>query len=213
LLREDLFSGYLSDDMDRFSRGEKNIEVLLAQRPAEKPFLLAWKGSATLFHAVRAYEANRNDEFIQKYQQALDLFAEADRLRPGDGGVAAVTGGSFAVFGDRLPKEYRVAAWSKAYDSYSTLWKQQAPVVDKLPVHIRGELLAGLAQSAQRTGRNDEMNQYLDKIIEVLPNSPYEPIAKKWKTKPSAAVSGAITCLTCHDQGRLSARLSALDKK
>ena len=212
LLREDIFSGFLAGDMERFARGEKNIELLLEQRPAVKPTLLAWKALASLYRAVLANESNHPAEFQQYYQKALDLFAEANKLGPMDGGVIAVTGGSYVVLADRLPKEYRAAAWSQAFDSYKTLWKFQAGGLDMLPVHLRGELLAGLAQSAQRTGHTEEMNQSLDKIIAVLADTPYERMAKRWKANPTVAASASITCLTCHDAGRLTARVSALNK-
>ncbi len=212
LVREDIFAGFLADDMEKFTRGEKNIQLLLEKRPDAKADLLTWQGGATLYRAVRAYENKQNDEFEQTYRRALDLFAEAHRLDPDGGGVAAVTGGSFAVFADRLPEKYRASAWSQAYDSYLALWKQQSKFLDRLPVHIRGELLGGLAQSAERTGRKEELAMYLDKMIEVLAGTPYEPVAKKWKENPKVAASSGITCLSCHEGGRLSARLSALNK-
>ncbi|MFY9607114.1 MAG: hypothetical protein WAU45_00700 [Blastocatellia bacterium] len=212
LLREDIFAGFLSDDMERFSRGEKNIELLLEQRPAQRANLLSWKGGAALYRAVRAHESNRPDEFQRYYRQALDLFAEAGKLNSGNDGVAAVTGGSFVVFADRLPKEYRAAAWSASYDNYQSLYKQQAPIVDRLPVHLRGEMLSGLAQSAQRTGRKEEAAQHIDKILAVLADTPYEPMAKKWKANPEAAATTSLTCMNCHDAGRLSARITALSK-
>lgn len=212
LLREDIFAGFLSDDMERFSRGEKNIELLLEQRPAQRANLLSWKGGAALYRAVRAHESNRADEFQRYYRQALDVFAEAAKLNSGNDGVAAVTGGSFVVFADRLPKEYRAAAWSAAYDNYQALYKQQAPIVDRLPVHLRGEMLSGLAQSAQRTGRKEEAAQHIDKILVVLADTPYEPMAKKWKANPEAAANTSLTCMNCHDAGRLSARMTALSK-
>jgi hypothetical protein len=81
-----------------------------------------------------------------------------------------------------------------------------------LPVHLRGELLSGLAASAQRTGRMEEANQHLDKILAVLGNTPYAPVAKQWKENPKAAANTSITCLTCHDDGRLAARLTTLNK-
>ena len=212
LVREDIFAGFLADDLERFSRGEKNIDLLLEKRPTQKADLLAWKGGASLYRAVRAYEDNRTDEFQRKYQQALDLFSEAAKLGAGNGGVVAVTGGSYMLLADRLPKANRAAAWSQAYDSYQALWKEQAPAIEKLPVHFRGELLGGLAQSAQRTGRTQEMEQYVDKILTVLRDTPYEPIAKKWKSDPQSAAKTSITCLSCHEPGRLAARVSALNK-
>jgi hypothetical protein len=213
LVREDIFAGILADDMERLTRGERNIQLLLEKRPAAKPPLLAWKGSATLYRAVRAHETNRSDEFQKYYRQALDLFSEARQLKPEDEGVAAITGGTYVVLADRLPKENRPAAWSQAYDSYQLLWKHQAPIVEKLPVHIRGELLGGLAQSAQRTGRTEELSQYIERILTVMRDTPYEPVARKWKANPEAAVKTSITCLTCHDSGRLAARLTALNKQ
>jgi tetratricopeptide (TPR) repeat protein len=213
LVREDIFAGFLADDMPRFSRGEKTLELLLEKRPDEKSSLLAWKGGAALYRAVRANEANRKEEFERYYKEALALFTKAGESEPHDGGAVAVTGGSFAVLGDRLPQQYRAAAWDQAYQSYQWLWKQQEPIVEKLPLHIRGELLGGLAQSAQRTGRTEEMNQYLDKIMVVMRDTPYESVAKKWKANPAVAASVNVTCLSCHEGGRLAARIDSLNKK
>lgn len=213
LVREDIFAGFLTDDMERLARGEKNIQLLLEKRPNAKADLLAWQAGAALYRAVRAHENKRPEEFQQLYARALDLFTQARALTPQGGGVAAVTGGSYVVFADRLPQEHRAAAWAQAYDAYQILWKQQGGVVDKLPVHLRGELLGGLALSAQRTGRAQEMTPYLDKILEVLRDTPYEPVAKQWKKNPEAAAKSGITCLSCHDGGRLDARLTALGNK
>lgn len=210
LLREDLFSGFLADDMERLSRGEKNAQLLLEQRPNEKPLTLAWIALAKMYRAVRANEHNQPEEFQKYYRQAIDLFAEAEKLGPGNGGVAAIHGGTFLVLADRLPKEHRAAAWSQAYDSYRLLWKYQSGAVAQLPVHLRGELLAGLAQSAQRTGHAEEQAQYVDKIIAVLANTPYEQAAKQWKSHPESASNTSIACMSCHDAGRLAARVASL---
>lgn len=212
LVREDIFAGFLADDMERFERGEKSIEALLEKRPADKSNLLAWKGGATLYRAIRAHESNRPDEFQKYYEKALDLFAEAGKSGKDNPAVAAIVGGSYVVLGDRLPEKYRAASWLQAYDSYNLLWKQQGAMVDRLPVHLRGELLGGLAQSAQRTGRSQELDQHLDKILAVLRDTPYEPVAKQWKKNPEAAAKTSITCLTCHDAGRLAPRMAALNK-
>jgi hypothetical protein len=213
LLREDIFAGFLADDMTRFTRGEKNIDLLMEKRPGAKSDLLAWKASAAYYRAVRAHEANRSDEFQKYYRQALDLFNQARQSGPDNGGVAAILGGTNAVFADRLPKEYRAAAWAQAYESYQMLWKFQGSSVDRLPLHLKGELLSGLAQSAQRTGRTEELQQYLDKMLTLLSGTPYEPVARKWKEDPKSAANSSLTCMSCHDGGRLNARITALGGK
>lgn len=210
LVREDVFAGFLSDDMDRFNRGEKNVDLLLEKRPKDKADLLSWKGGIALYRAVRANEANNSSEAEKYYNQAQEFFTQARQVNSQSGGVIAVIGGSNLFLADRLPEKYRATAWAQAYEGYQTLWKLQGPIVEKLPVHLKGELLGGLAQSSQRTGRTQEFEQYLDKILTVLSGTPYESIAKKWKANPKAAASGSITCLTCHDDGRLNARIASL---
>lgn len=212
LVREDIFAGFLVNDIDRLSRGEKNIELLLEKRPDSKAELLAWKAGATLYRAVTDYENKRQDEFQKKYKQALELFNQARELNPRSGGVIATTGGSYVLFSDRLPEQYRAEAWSVAWDNFQKLWQEQGASIERMPVHFKGEVLAGLAMSAQRTGRKAETDKYLDKILEVLSGTSYEKVAKQWKSKPESAASSTLACMTCHESGRLSSRLTALNK-
>src|SRR5262249_18299632 len=114
LLREDIFAGFLTNDMERLARGEQNIQTLLEKRPDAKSDRVGWKASAAGYLQVRAHEGNRSDEFQQKYREAIDLFSQARQAGPNNGGVFAITGGTYAIFGDRLPKEYRDAVWSQA---------------------------------------------------------------------------------------------------
>ena len=51
----------------------------------------------------------------------------------------------------------------------------------------------------------------LDKMLEILPNTPYEATAKQWKANPASAAGSRLTCKNCHNPGRLAARLKALD--
>jgi hypothetical protein len=212
-VREDIFAGILDNDMSRLARGEKSIEILLKQRPAEKPALLVWKAGTILYRAVLALEANRRAEFDEKYAKAISMLAEAKKLGPKDQGVDAASGGIYVLMADRLPPNLRGSAWARAYDSYQSLWKKQATVVAKLPLHLRGELLGGLAQSAQRTGRTEELATYLDKIVAVAPDTVYARAAKKWKEDPKAAFGTDLTCLSCHAPGRLQASRAALERE
>jgi hypothetical protein len=110
-----------------------------------------------------------------------------------------------------MPTEVRLSAWSTAYDNYLALYKLQAGMLDKLPVHLRGEVLAGLTQAAQRTGRKEETAQYVDKMLAILGGTPYEPVAQKWKTNPESAANTGLLCMSCHDAGRLGPTLGRLN--
>jgi hypothetical protein len=214
LVREDIFAGFLEGDMDRFARGEQSIDFLLEKRSAaEKPSLLAWKGGALLFRGVLALEAKQPKEFEDRYAKALQHMSEARKLGPNDFAVAATTAGIYSLFADRLPEDKRAPAWATAYECYQALWKAQERAIDRLPLHLKGELLGGLALSSQRTGHDKELAGYLDKILAVTPDSAYGQAAKKWKEDPKAARNTPISCLSCHAQGRLAARRAELDKK
>ena len=212
LLREDVFAGFLDNNMERFARADKNLDALLAQRPDQRANLLAWKGGMNLYRAVRAHEAGNAADFAKYFKDAKDGFAEAATLSTGDqnDGVAPITGGSYAVFADRLPQEHRAAAWQQAYEAYSVLWKAQGPQIEKMPVHFQGEVLAGMAQSAQRTGRAEESAQFLDRILTLMVDTPFERTARQWKSNPSSAASSNLTCKNCHAAGRLTAKMAAL---
>jgi hypothetical protein len=212
LLREDLFAGFMAMDMVRFARGERNIEQLLKDRPDQRGNVLAWKGLAAMHRAVLALDSGKADEFLKQLEASRTAFAEAAKQTSGNDGVAAITGGTYAVFADRLPEPHRATAWADAYTNYSLLWKQQGAAIDKLPVHHRGEVLGGLVQSAQRTGRTEEMAQHLDRMLTLLQGTPYEATAQQWKANPASAATTTVTCKNCHNPGRLTSQLAALQK-
>jgi len=212
LLREDVFSGFLDNNMERVARAEKNLDLLLLQRPGERANLLAWRGAIEVLRAVRGQETGKPEEFAPHFEKARKDFAEASKLSSGNDGVAPIIGGTYAVFGDRLPQEHRAAAWAQAYDSYSLLWKQQGAQIEQMPVHFKGEVLAGMAQSAQRTGRAEESAQFVDKMLTILAETPFERGARQWKADPASAATTSLTCKNCHAAGRLTAKIAALPK-
>lgn len=212
LVREDVFAGFLQNDLARLARAEKNLEALLASRPGERPGVIAWQGSAALTRAAMAHEAGQTDQFRQHYRRSQELFAEAMKTGPDNVGVFAITGGSQLSLADRLPEAERKAGWEMGYTAYQQLWKMQAQMIDKLPLHHKGEVLSGLAQTAQRTGRNDEAATQLDRILTLMPDTPYAARARAWKDDPAARAKTKVGCQTCHGPGTLVARLAEVSK-
>jgi hypothetical protein len=158
LLREDLFAGVLTNDMERLTRGEKNLERLLTERPQAKAGLMGWKGMIAVYRAVVASEKNQKEEFDRQYRLGLEMLGEAKRLAPADIGVAAITGGTLVIFGDRLPQAVRPAAYAQAMptrscgSSRARRWKNFLCILKEncsLALHR-----AHSAQAARRRPRN-----------------------------------------------------------
>jgi hypothetical protein len=213
LVREDLFAGFMYRDMTRFARGEKNLATLLQTRPDSRPDILAWQGGSQVFKAVVAREAGNTAEYKRLHKQGFDTLAEAKKAGPAAPTVYAVTGGVMMLYADKLAPEDRAAAWDEGYKAYQFLWTAQGPIADKLPVHIRGELIAGVAQSAQRTGHGPEMTEALDRMLVLTQGTPYEATALAWKADPKSAAGSSLGCKSCHDMGRLAPTLARLDPK
>jgi hypothetical protein len=212
IVREDIFAGYLAHDHERQLRGEKNVEILLAERPKDRARLLAWKAWIALNRAVDAYESKRMSEFERDYQRSLELFSDAANLQPDDAGVLAITAAGLVTFSDRLPERVRRDAWNSAYNAYTNLWRVQEADFDNLALHSRGELLAGLAQAAQRSAHPSESAQALEQIITRMSGTTYAGMAKKWVDSPETAAKTNLTCRTCHEEGRLESRKAALNQ-
>jgi tetratricopeptide (TPR) repeat protein len=212
LVREDIFAGWRSDNETRLARGDRNVEILLTQRPAERANLLAWKAGTALYRAALAHEAGKSEAYARHYAEALAGFAEAAKATSGNGGVRAVTGGSFALFADRLPEPARSAGWAMAYENYLALWNEQGADIEKMPVHHKGEVLSGITQAAQRTGRTEEAARHLDRMLTVLAGTPYASLAQQWKATPALAATTNLTCRNCHAPGRLENKVAVLKK-
>jgi len=200
----------MANDDTRLTLGEKNLAVLEVERPAEKASLTAWKGCVALTRAVHAHEAGRADEFAAQYRRGMELFAEAERLGPANGSVKAIMGGTYAALSDRLPEAERSAGWEAAYQNYKGLWAMQGPTAAQLPLHDRGELLAGVAQSAERTLRGVEAAEFARRIVETIPGTPYATAAKRWLDTPELRGRSHLGCQTCHEPGRLAAATARL---
>lgn len=213
LVREDVFAGWRSDNMPRLERAERNIEVLLKQRPDQWPRLTAWKSGTEVYRAVLAHEAGQAEAFTRLYDAALAGFARAASATANKGGVAAITGGTMALFADRLPEDKRAAAWELAYQNYGKLWKEQEADIATMPSHFKGEVLSGMTQAAQRTGRTEEAAQFLDRMLVLLADTPYASLAQQWKATPSIAATTNLTCRNCHTPGKLENRVAELKAK
>jgi hypothetical protein len=213
LLREDVFAGFLQGDLTRMARAEKNADLLLTSRPDERPSILAWQGGLAMTRAIMANDAHQPDQFRQHYRRAQALFTEAMKLGPEEVAVFAITGGTQVTIADRLPADERKASWELGYTAYQQLWKLQSQIIEKLPLHHKGEVLSGVAQTAERTGRHEEAAAGVERILSLLPDTAYASRARQWKDDPSGRAMSKLACQTCHAPGMLVSRIAEVSKQ
>jgi len=205
-VREDIFAGFLDNDLERFQRGMKKADDILAADPNALD-ALCWRAGGEYYLAVRAAEAGDKAKFKTLHDRAEASFAQAKAMaekgpRQASAVYYIILGGTLTIFADRLPEELRRPAWERVKLNYGMTRELQKDVFDRMPVHHRGEVLSGMAQAALRLGDEASATTLLETIITTLPSTPYEPFAKKALATMDAKAK--IACLTCHDAGRLA---------
>ncbi len=210
LVREDIFDGFMGGDLTSMARGEANLDKLYATRPDARGETRAWQAGALLYRAVLAREAGKAADYAALYAHALADLDEADKYAVTSPAVIAVGGGIGVLFADRVAPADRTVLWNRTYGYYQALTAAQAPVVDKLPLHIRGEGLAGLVVAAQRSGHAAEADAAIDHMLPLVKGTPYEADALKWKADPAGRATMNLACKSCHDDGRLAPTVSRL---
>ena len=215
LLREDIFAGFLDNNMERVARAEQNIALLLQQRPARAGQPAGVEGR----HRRAARRARARGRQAPTSSRKHFTGRARGLRRRGEGVVRQRR---------RRRRSSAAPTRSSAIDCRRSIAPRRGrrptirirccgssrrAQVEKMPLHFKGELLSGMAQSAQRTGRAEESAQFVEKMLTMLANTPFEKTAQQWKADPASAATTNLTCKNCHAPGRLSAKLAALRKR
>ena len=202
--REDIFAGLIGGDYERLNVGMKKIEDLLKQNPNDTG-TIAMKAAGLSALAIRDLGKGDTAAFDKQYGEAIRLLDEAYKTDPKDVGVNAVYGGVTLYNYGKLPEQRRRHALEMARRSYNTLFTLQQPELDNLPLHLKGEVLAGVAEAEFRSGNKQQAEGYLKRIVETMPNTAYAQRAQQWISNPqSVTATNRLICQSCHDAGRLS---------
>jgi tetratricopeptide (TPR) repeat protein len=199
-VREDIFAGLMAGDMERFNQGRAKIKEILDKDP-NNINALGWEGGALLFDASRAFAAGNHAEaarLIAKARELTDRSTNQNR----DVGPIATLAASHVYLGERFPEPHKTEAIRRGRELFLQLRQAQEQMLDRLPLHIKGELLAGLAQSADRLGMNDTAAAELRDITNRMPGTVYASRAQRWLDNPGGS-RPSMVCLTCHEPGRL----------
>jgi hypothetical protein len=207
LVREDIFAGLLENDRARLEKGLETINTFTKAYPEGS--VMAWRYAAEVMKAVWAYEGKDMVSFNRHYGVALTYLDLCRKASKGpDADLPEIFEGAvMALTADRLPEAMRKGAWERAYQAYAKLDELQAAELDRLPMHMKGESLSGLAASAYRTGREAEMMKTLERMQVGLTKTPYAAVARKWVEDPGSRGRVKIVCISCHEPNRLGNRV------
>jgi len=210
-VREDIFAGVMVNDLEALARGEKKLQVILAENPKDAP-ALAWMGLAM---SVRMREARKNGD---EPAYARLLVAREETMRkalearnPADLSPFIIIGGSQIIGAEHAPEAQKAAMYREGRENLRKVLEGQKAYFNQLPPHMRGEMWSQLALASDRLGDTAERDRILSEMVTKLAGTPYENRAKRWQKAPELKSEADHRCISCHEPGRLEATLARLN--
>jgi hypothetical protein len=204
-VREDMFAGFVDDDLAGYERGEKKLAEYLSEA-SPRPEAVAWMAGGKLYRASRAFREGKAVDGDALVREATTLMDQATAAAPDNLGVHAVLGGSVVQLANKLPEKYYTALMQRGRMHFAKLYSVQSPAIPQLPLHIKGELLAGVAETEFRVGDRTRASEVLNQIVKEMPGTAYAKTAATWLESPDKVTRDSkLVCQSCHDAGRLGA--------
>jgi len=198
LVRADFFAG-MRGDRARFERAMRLCEETLAREPRHAEAMV-WYGSGLLVLAGQSFRSGDAAKGGELWERGLRTMADAVALAPDRVGVLIPRGATLLLAARQLPPgaESRALLQTGVAD-YEKALALQTPHFERLSLHARGELLAGLAEGWHQLGRDETARAYLERMVAELDGSGYQARAKAWlETGPPL---GGFACASCHRSG------------
>jgi hypothetical protein len=207
-VREDIFAGFLAEDVGRLELGVKKLDAFLKQNP-DNTKALAWRYGTLVFRMRQAAKANDMASYKSFRAIAADLRPRA-LSNPADAGAMIVVGGSEILQTCFLPEQDREMFYKQGREVLMKVPKLQEAFFRTLPPHMRGELWSQIALASDRLGDKEERDKTIALMLENLKGTPYEKRAQKWQTQSEIKSQADHTCISCHEPGRLEPTLARL---
>jgi len=195
-IRADFMAGF-QGDRAAFERAYAAAAKILEAQPKNAEAMV-WLGAATLKLSSRAF---LEDQDMQKgtelWAKGNSMMDQAVELNPDNIPVRVTRASTLLVATRSTPPEWQPELLKKVVADFTHVIELHRDQFDKLPVHSRGELLAGLADGYGRLGDQEKSRAELERILKELPGSEYAKRAAAWMADPAYPVEQR-TCVGCH---------------
>jgi len=192
--------GSLTGDMERFERGMKAIEAILAKNPKD-PEAQVMYGNGVLARAGKAFEKGEVANAMKLWQSGLDEMAQAVETAPENIYVRARRGVFLITASRSTPPAMGKPLVELAVSDFEKVLqvREREQTLSQRSTHQRGELLTSLADGWDRMGNADKARGYFERVTKDLKGTIYEQKAKTWlEGKAEAKSPEFFACTGCH---------------
>jgi hypothetical protein len=190
----------LTGDMERFERGMRAVESLVAKSPDDARLKVLY-GNGLLARSGAAFAQGDAQNAMTMFQTGLGEMSKAVALAPDDIFVRGRRGVALISASRQAPPPMARTFTQLAVDDFETVLdtREKADTLKVGSAHKRGELLTGLADGWNRLGEPAKARAYFERITRELPGTIYERRALAWlEGKPEAQAPDYFACSGCH---------------
>ena len=195
----DMFAA-LSGDTERFERGMRALEALVAKNPGDAR-LKVLHGTGLYARAGDAFQRGDVQNAMKLSQSGLDEMAQAVQLEPENIFVRARRGVVLISASRAMPPAMAAPLPQLAVEDFEKLLeiREREQTLAGRSLHQRGELFTSLADGWSRLGNRDKARGYFERITRELKGSTYEQKAQAWlEDRPEARNAKFFACSGCH---------------
>jgi len=197
LVRDDMFAG-MAGDREALDRAMKLCADALAKDPQHAEAMV-WHGVGLGFLSGDAFRAGDTAKGMQLRAQGTAEMDAGVALEPDSITVLIPRGAALLASSKRIPDPARArAALEKGLADYEKVFVIQHGATVKMSVHSRGELLSGLAEGWYRDGDEDKARNYMNLIVQLLPNTAYATRAQAFLASAPQPQRLDWNCIGCH---------------
>ena len=195
-VRNDFFAGFAGNQA-AFERAMKAAGEAIAESPGEAAEALAWHGGGLLFLSGPKFAQGDFANGMQMWTKANEEMTRAGELEPRNPGVLIPRAAAWFAASRNAPPEMGAPILAQAVADYETVYDLQKAYFDKLDIHMRSELLFGLADGTARKGEKVKAREWFEKLAALGPKSGHLEQAELFLKGESYTVNG-IGCAGCH---------------
>ena len=195
----DMF-GALTGDTERFERGMRALESLLARNPGD-PRLKVLYGTGVFARSGTAFQKGDAAAAMKLWQSSLETMAQAVEMAPDDVFVRGRRGVILISASRAMPAAMAGPLTRLAVEDFGKVLeiREKGNTLAGRSLHQRGELLTGLADGWSRLGDRDKARGYFERITRDLKGTSYEQKAQAWlDDRPETKAPEYFACSGCH---------------
>ena len=195
-IRADFFAGFAGNKV-AMERALQAAEAAIAADPQTAAEAMAWHGGGLMIVAGEKFRQGDFSSGGELWSKAVAEMNKAGDLEPDNPAILVPRAAVWFAASRQAPPEMGKPLLEKAIADYEHVYEIQKAYFDKLDLHMRSELLFGLADGYARQGNPEKAQIFFEKLVAAGPAGGHFEQAKVYLKGEKYMVQGA-GCVGCH---------------